>query len=223
METTGVTELGAVGYIADREPHTLPPNAWSEMQNMRCVDKSIQSFAGHESFETISELPETMLTVETGQQTYIVYAGQSKIYSVRGGNEVEIGTGFQTSGTWDSCVAGGVAILTSFANNPQYWGGSGNTVDLPYDSTGDTICTWDDVGMRAHIIRPFRQALFAMDIEDCDGYNPRMIHFSDPAGPGELPITWDPGKPEYLAGRKELDQTPGPIVDGLVMRDTLQV
>ena len=75
MKTNNVNELGAIGYVADKEPHTLPPNAWSDMQNTRCVDRSIASFAGHESFSTITELPETMLTVKTGQQSFIVYAG----------------------------------------------------------------------------------------------------------------------------------------------------
>ena len=223
MESTKVNDMGSVGYVADREPHTLPPNAWSEMQNTRCVDGSIASFAGHESFATITELPETMLSVKTGRKTFIVYAGQDTIYSVRGGVENPIGTGFITSGTWDSCVLGGVGILTSFANNPQYWGGEGNTVDLPYDSTGDTICTWTDVGMRAKVIRPFRFHLVALNIEDCDGYNSRKVHWSTPADPGTVPVTWDITKPDYGAGQVELSETPGAIIDGLSLRDTFQI
>jgi len=224
MKTTSIKDLGRVGYVADKEPHATPPNAWSEMQNTRCVDGSIASFEGHESAATITELPETMLTVKTGQQSFIVYAGQSDIYSVRGGVESTIGTGFGTSGTWDSCVLGGVGILTTFAENPQYWGGSGNVVDLPYDSTDPVnICTWTDVGMRAKIIRSFRSSLFAMNIEDCDGYNSRKVHWSHPADPGTVPKTWDITSPEYLAGQTELVDTPGAIIDGLGLRDTLQI
>ena len=223
MPTNSVTDLGGIGYIADREPTTLPTNAWSDAQNVRCVDKSIASFDGYESIATITELPETMLTVKTGQQSFIVYAGQSDIYSVIGGVETNIGSGFQTSGTWDSCVLGGVGIINSFANNPQYWGGSGSTVDLPYDSTGDTICTWDDVGMKAKVIRSFRFHLVAMNIEDCDGYNSRKVHWSTPSEPGTVPITWDITKPDYGAGQNELSETPGAIIDGLSLRDTFQI
>ena len=223
MKTNNVNELGAIGYVADKEPHTLPPNAWSDMQNTRCVDRSIASFAGHESFSTITELPETMLTVKTGQQSFIVYAGASDIYSVIGGNETVIGSGFATSGKWDSCVLGGVGIINSFANNPQYWGGSGSTVDLPYDTTGDTTCLWSDVGMKAKVIRSFRFHLVAMNIEDCDGYNSRKVHWSTPADPGTVPVTWDITKADYGAGQNELSETPGAIIDGLSLRDTFQI
>ncbi|MBT8145481.1 MAG: hypothetical protein KJN90_01430 [Gammaproteobacteria bacterium] len=223
MQMFSVNELGAVGFIADKEPRATPPNAWSEMQNMRCIDRSIGSFAGHESVATITEQPETMITVKTGQKTFIVYAGQGTIYSVRGPTETTIGSGFATNDTWDSCVLGGVGIFCSFSNNPQYWGGSGNTVDLPYDSTGDTICTWTDATLRAKVIRPFRYHLFALNIEDCDGHNPRKVWWSHPADPGELPVTWDPTKPDYNAGFVELSETPGEVIDGLALRDTFQI
>ena len=134
-----------------------------------------------------------------------------------------IGSGFATSGKWDSCVLGGVGIINSFANNPQYWGGSGSTVDLPYDTTGDTTCLWSDVGMKAKVIRSFRFHLVAMNIEDCDGYNSRKVHWSTPADPGTVPVTWDITKPDYGAGQNELSETPGAIIDGLSLRDTFQI
>ena len=223
METVSVTELGKIGLVADKEPVTIPRNGWSDMQNTRCIDGSLASFAGYESLSTITELPETMLTVKTGQEAYVVYAGQSKIYSVRGGVETEIGTGFSTAGTWDSCILGGVGIFLTFPENPQYWGGAGSTVDLPYDSTGDTTCTWTDAELKAKVITSFRYHLFAMNIEDCDGYNPRKVWWSHPAEPGAVPVTWDPTKADYDAGFVELSETPGAILDALPMRDTLQI
>ena len=69
METVSVTELGKIGLVADKEPVTIPRNGWSDMQNTRCIDGSLASFAGYESLSTITELPETMLTVKTGQDS----------------------------------------------------------------------------------------------------------------------------------------------------------
>lgn len=225
MMKAQVTDLGTVGLIEDKEPTALPPNAWTDLSNARCVDRSIASFSGYESIATTTELPETMTTVETGQQTYIVYCGNDTIYSVRSGVETSIGTGFTTPETWDSTVLGGIGVFTNFSlsNNPQYWGGSGNTVDLPYDESGTETCLWTDVGFRAKIIRAYRGYLVAMNIEDCDGYNPRKVHWSHVADPGTVPITWDPTLAEYDAGFTELWETPGPILDAALLRDTLQI
>jgi len=218
-----VDKLGAVGLIKDKEPTSLPPNAWTDLSNIECKDGSIYSVKGYESIGTISDLPETLAQVRSVGVDYIVYAAQDKIYAYAGGTETEIGTGLSTLNTWDSTILGGVAIFTNFQDNPQYWGGSGNTVDLPYDETGTETCLWTDVEMKARLIRTFRYHLFALDVEDCDGYNPRKVHWSHPAEPGSIPITWDPTKADFDAGFVELSQTPGPIVDALQMRDTLQI
>ena len=82
MQTTTVKDLGAVGYIADKEPVTLPINAWSEMQNIRCRDRSIESFEGHDSVGTISVIPQTLTSVKTGQRTYLVYANDADLFAV---------------------------------------------------------------------------------------------------------------------------------------------
>jgi hypothetical protein len=77
--------------------------------------------------------------------------------------------------------------------------------------------------MTAQVIRTFRYHLFAFDILDCDGRNRRKVWWSHPAEPGEVPITWDPAKPEYDAGFVELSDTAGAILDALTMRDILQI
>jgi hypothetical protein len=223
MKTNRVNELGAIGYVADREPHAIPPNAWSEMQNMRCVDKSIAAFEGHAQIDTISIHPQTINFVKSGPATYLVYAENDTIYSYTAGTEAQISSGHSQGGYWDSCVLGGVCILNNGVENPRYWGGEGNTVDLPYDTRDDAICTWADQGMTAKVIRPFRYHLFALDIDDCDGRNRRKAWWSHPADPGSLPVTWDPTLRDYNAGFVELSETPGAIIDGLALRDTFQI
>lgn len=225
MPTVKVDNLGQIGLVADKEAVTLPPNAWSELQNIRCEDRSIKPFEGSVSIGTPSVDPETIIQVKSASADYVVYAGGTAIYSFIGGASTDIsGKTYNSAGWWDSCTLGGVAILNNGTENPQYWGGAGTAVDLPYDSTDtDNICTWDDVGMTARVIRPFRYHLFAFNIDDCAGRNNRKVWWSHPAEPGTVPITWNPTKAEYDAGFMELSDTTGRIIDALAMRDTLQI
>ena len=166
-----------------------------------------------------------MTKVKTNQGAqYIVYAAGKEIYSYLTQETVISPRSFAAHGSWDSCILGGVVILNNGVENPQYWGGVGQTVDLPFESLNpEELVSWDAVGFSARIIRAFRYHLFAMDITDCRGTNRRMVWWSHPAEPGTVPVTWDPTKPEYDAGFVELSDTSGSIVDALVLRDTLQI
>jgi len=223
MSQTGKVEgLGVVGYVADLEPVDLPPNAWSFLQNVRCKDGSIHSFDGSETVDTITPAPDTIEKVQVGESSHLVYAAGTKIYSWIDGTETDISLRDYNAGSrWDSCNLGGVAIFTTIADNPQYWGGEGSCVDLPYNA--DTGCTWSSVGMTASVIRPFKNYLFALDVNDCSGRNRRRLVWSHPADPGTVPVTWDITDATKDAGDHSLTKTPGAILDGLVLRDTLQI
>jgi len=226
MPTLKVENLGRVGFVADKEPIAVPPEAWTDVSNVRCIDGSIGSFEGHEKIDTISVLPQTIENIKTGQRTYFVYADDDTIYSYSAGTETDIsGYTYSTGGRWDSCVLGGVAILNNGVDVPQYWGGEGTAVKLDYDAVDDpdNPCKWDDVGMTAQLIRPFKYHLFAFDIDDCNGRNRRRVWWSHPAEPGSLPITWNITRADYDAGDAELSETTGYILDALQLRDTLQI
>ena len=81
MPLTSVTDLGAIGLVEDKEPVTLPPNAWNEMQNMRCEDRSIRSFDGSVAFAETSVDAQTIVQVKSSSSNYLVYAGGDSIYS----------------------------------------------------------------------------------------------------------------------------------------------
>jgi hypothetical protein len=220
MQKTELLGLGQVGYISDLQPIELPPNAWSYVQNMRCKDGAIESFSGYQSFNTITPLPDTIEVIKTADVSGFMYAAGTKIYSLFSGTETDISNGaYSGTNEWYSCVQGGIGIFTNGADNPQYWGGSGACVDLPYD----TSCSWADVGMTAQMIVSFKNFLFALDVKDCSGRNRRRIVWSHPADPGSVPVTWDIADADHLASDAELDKTPGAIIDAKQMRDTLQI
>ena len=45
--TLPVDSLGAVGVIQDRPGHELPPEAWTDILNMRLKNGDAKRFAGH--------------------------------------------------------------------------------------------------------------------------------------------------------------------------------
>lgn len=219
-----IDNLGQIGYVADRRPATLPPNAWSFMQNVRCEDKSLHSFAGHETLDTIVPTPQAMRQVKSAGLTYLVYADNDSLYSWRGGTETVLASGIATGPRWDSCTLGGVAVFTNGTANPYYWGGAGAAQKLPFDSQDPAnICYWEDVTFSCRVIRSFKYHLFALNVTDCNGKNGRVLRWSHPAEPGSLPLTWDITDADYDAGRAELSDTPGEILDAAILRDTLQV
>ena len=225
MPTVTVSGLGTVGYIADKEPTAIPPNGFNFMQNMRCRDGSLTQMGGHTAIATISVAPQTLASVKSAQRTYLTYADNDSIYSISAEVEENIsGYTYSTGGRWDSNILGGVAIFNNGLDNPQYWGGAGLALDLPYDSTDESnVCYWKDVGMTAQILRTFKYHVFALDINDCSGRNRRRIWWSHPAAPGTVPITWDINKADFDARDAELTETSGYILDALTLRDTLQI
>jgi len=226
MPSLAVSKAGSIGLVKDREDHTLPPEAWSELKNMRCVDKSIKAFSGHTELASITGAPQTLTAVRSGLQTYFVYADDTQIHSFSAGTETDIsGYGYTSAGRWDSTILGGVAVLNNGYDNPQYWGGAGLAQDLPYDSTDESnTCYWKDIPMTARLIRSFKYHLFAMDItEPCMGRNRRRVWWSHPAEPGTVPITWDINNADFDARDTELTETSGYILDALQLKDSLQI
>src|SRR5210317_2190189 len=104
MEQQLIKDLGRLGLVEDREPETLPPNAWTEMSNVRCEDGSIVSFLGHQELVTFSVVPESMVRVFVGGVDFIAYAGGSEIYAWDGTTDIAFDKGGITlspNGTWD--------------------------------------------------------------------------------------------------------------------------
>jgi len=232
---TQVDNLGLVGLVKDKEPTALPPNAWTDMKNARCVDRSIASFEGYIDLgNAVGVIPQIMIPVrgDSDEFTYLMYGGNASVggkiyaYSPYFGQAGDItGDTLSAAGTWDGCVFGGVGIIHNGINNPRYWAGNftevtpDDTLKLPYDETGTEVCYWDDVGFSCKVFRNFKSHGFAMNVTDCDGANPRKVHWSHPAEPNTVPITWDPTKADFDAGFVELADTPGAILDGQPLRD----
>jgi len=221
MESLEVNDLDKVGLIEDTRPHIIPPNGWSELSNVRCKDGSITPFGGSAEITTPSVSVECITEVTTADSDYLVYAGGQKIYSYSSTSETDISHRTFIGSGWDCCVLGGVAIFNNGTDCPVYWGGSGQTVNLPYNSNDG--CDWCVAGIRAKTIRSFKNYLIALNVDDGNGFNPQRIVWSDAADPGSVPSTWDISDSTADAGDVQLSDTPGEIIDGLTLRDTFVI
>jgi hypothetical protein len=222
LDTMTVPNAGAAGLIADLTPSSLPMEALSYTKNIRIDDGAIKSFLGYGSIDTVSNPPETIELVFSGGKSFITFGYSDGVYSWESGTESTIShRTFAGSGIWDSCMLGNVAIYNKTTDAPCYWGGAGTTVDMPYNT--DEGCTWKSQGMLAEVIRSFKGHLFALNITNCNGHDPQGVHWSDPAGPNELPTTWDPADATNDAGITTLADTAGEIIDGLALHDSFLI
>jgi|CXWL01.1.fsa_nt_gi hypothetical protein len=220
--TVPIHNVGTKGWIADIEPHLIPPNAWSNAQNVRFSKRGVERISGHtQVFGTLSTVPEFVLSVPSASQTYWLYTSLTKAYVYDGAVHTDI---TRTSGgdyapvvghDWNGTILGGVPIINSGTDIPQYWPSLNPAVPLA------NLTSWTST-MRAKRIIAFGPYLVALNLT-LSGVNfGHMLQWSHKADPGTLPTSWDYTNPAVDAGRLELtDIHGGVIVDGELLGNKL--
>ena len=119
-----VSNLGSVGLITDYEAEALPPEGWSDLQNIRCQLNWCGSFKGSTVNEAITYEGHYIVPLLTSSNAYLVYPHDStgngvcnKIaYSV-GGSSTDItraaGGDYTGTGDWSGTVLSGIAIINN--------------------------------------------------------------------------------------------------------------
>lgn len=212
--------LAEVGINRDLPEYDLPPNAFTSGNNVRFSDGSVQKMRGYETvFGATSGQPLYLLPLRKQNSYYWFYPSQTKIYLTDGTTHADASSG--TYGAtidlgWNGGVlGGGVAILNNGVDKPQSW--TGTSV-----STAVTdLANWPS-GMVARVVRPFKQHLIAMDINEGSGRIIDLLRWSHPADPGSVPSSWDYTSATVDAGRTTIGDEAGAstaIIDGGPLRD----
>ena len=225
-----INNIGEVGIVHDRPPHSLPVNAWSDGQNVRCFEGGVEKFTGHRSaIGTPTVAPYFLLPVKTSSDAYWIYAGTGAVYVTQGGssgthkNITRSSGAYSASATaqdWTGMVFGGIPILNNSSDVPQMW----NPVNFatPQQLLQD-LSNWP-AGVTCKSIAGFKQFMIAMDVSKTSGGTttnyPRLVKWSHASSFNSVPSSWDETDATLDAGEYELADTTGGIMLGKQLRDS---
>lgn len=226
-----ITDLDSIGIIFDQSPWELPLAAWTSGLNVRFANGGVERFLGHETYVTPEIDPLWLINTPTTELDYWVYAGKEEVYCFlwndTGGDHTNI-TRADLPGsppvpqpydgavsTWTGGILNGIPVINdgSVGNPPQAWNppdADTLLVDLP---------NWP-AGYRCKALRVYRNYLVAMDIIKGGERYPHLVLWSHSADPGTLPDSWDISDTTKEAGELALAETPGEILDSVLLRNT---
>lgn len=213
--------LGRQGVIYDQPAWEVPANAWTYGQNVRFHDGAAESVQGHSQvFGSLSGDGYRLFSTNTGTEYFWVYADINYLYATDGTSHADI-TGSSASYSagdtlyWNGGPFQGYIVMNNGKEDPVSWAPSlGNNTLI--------LANWD-TNVKADVIRPFRNFLFALGCTESGTYNPRLLRHSNGAGTAALPTSWDYTDPSEDTGRVEFGQTSDALIDCAPLRDTLVI
>lgn len=228
MSRVQIFNVGDFGIMKDTDvpPHELPPEAWSDGNNMRFRDKKAVKFNGHDQvFSQMTLAPYWLLSVPSGSSNYWLAAGLEAVQAIQTTNMADItrssaAYSASSDGRWNGGCLGNIAILNNGQDIPQYWATASLTQLL------QDLSNWPS-GYRAKVIRPFKNMLIALGITTDFGgvsetYYPSRVLASQPADPGTIPDSWDASdETKDVVDTQFSDEDNGEILDALGLGDNL--
>jgi len=219
------------GINSDLSPYEMPNELWSNGNNVDFKGARVNVALGYQrvmSSSPLGTIPKHAVAFREGSTDYWYYAGDTKIYKTDGTNHTNVtrqtddadvdytpefntGTGARQHNGWTSNVFNGALLLNNGYDLPQVYD----------DSTGKMInlTAWPSTD-KCGVIRPFKNYLIALDINEDGTRRPTMVRWSDTAPLGDVPQSWVSTDPASQAGYNILPDTQGQVVDGKALGDT---
>lgn len=216
-----IRDLGAVGLVTDVLPYRLPPNAWTDVRNVRFLNGEMYSTLGHKRIMGAPTTPPHWIfpaVSASGGVPLWAYAGPADIYATDGTTHGKI---TRVSGVYTGTVDtrfqgspfGGLFVFNNGVDVPQLWNGpeiATKLIDLPNWPASTT----------AKLFRPFGRFLVAYDVIKSGTRYKHLIKWSDLADPGTVPGSWNEADPTILAGENVLNETDGEILEAKQLGQT---
>lgn len=211
-------QLTDINY--DIPPQNLPMDVWSSGQNIRFVDGSTEKFEGEaQVFGTPLFDPNWFQPVGYGANYYWIYADITGIavtdMSVHSDITPAAGVNGDIIINWNGGLINNLAVMNNGVDTPVWWDGVTTNVMT-------ALPAWP-ASTTARVIRPYKNYLIGMNMSDAAGDYPDMLWWSDAAPTGSVPASWDYTDPTKDAGRYELSDTIGEVIDGLTLGDAFIV
>lgn len=220
-----IFNLGVAGVVRDQPAHTLPPEVWSNGQNVRFAKRGVHNSPGDQNvFDPPTVVPHFLLPVPTDTVTYWLYASLAKVYMYEGGvhsnitrqtASVDVDYTATAGQQWNGTLLAATPVLNNGIDVPQYWADYLATTKLA------ALPNWPSA-LRAKVMRSFGRYLLAINLTDSGVTYPHALQWSSPADPGSVPTSWDFTDPAEDAGRIELtDAAGGALREALMLGNVM--
>jgi hypothetical protein len=215
--------VGKTGLIIDQPPYDLPPNFWNDCRNVRFELGGIERAPSWRTLTTFggSPIPYGLFFVHSLIGKFWVYTGLQRVVAIAGGTVTDITrlAGSYTGGTqdfWQGGMFNDHLILNNGVDVPQNW-------DLPNAATAlADLPNWPATH-RAKIVTPFKEFLVALDVTISGERDDRLVMWSHPADPLNIPPSWDVADETLDAGQVSLSEGEDRIIDGLQVGNQLMI
>lgn len=203
------------GFVADPVDLQLPDGVFTDSRNVRYRDKAVEKCKGQQAvFGSLSVTPMWAASIGDGITSYWIYGNESVLYATDGTTHSNVSSSLSFNAGPDIGYTGsqfhGFQLLNDGVLAPCSWqAGLSNPVT--------PLVNWP-AGVTCKVIRSFRDQIIALRVTEGGVYNPRVLRWSDIAGVGALPASWDYTDPTNFAGRTELGETQDYIIDSLALR-----
>ena len=235
MALIPVDNVGQTGIVKDINPWQLPPNVWSDGNNVRSEHGAIVKSPGYaEVMATCPVAPYHIVQLKAGANAYWIIGGLTKIYVHDGSAWTNItrqtlGSDVDYNATanegWTSTVIGGILVMSNGFDQPQFWGLTAG--GIPSTSTKmDNLTNWAAGAGADHYpvsVRSFRTFLVALNLTEAGVPFPRKVKWSTEAAIQTVPSSWDETSTTNDAGEYSLEDTKGKILDGLPLGDSFMI
>lgn len=219
MTIASIDNLATPGFLPDAPDMVAPAGAWTNSRNVRYRDGAAEKCRGYE--QALGGLSATAIwaaPISDGTNYFWVYGSETVLYATDGSTHANVTGSLAPNATQDLGYTGGAfhgyMLMNDGVGIPQSWAPS-----LSNDFT--SLTAWPSITCK--VLRPFKDFLFALRITESGAYSPRQLRWSDRAGQGALPLSWDFGDPTNQAGINELGQTGDLLIDALPLRDSLMI
>lgn len=223
------------GIIQDLPPEQLKPNQWSDGNNVRFVRAQVSRITGQTEVFGTSSASGTIGSLALSTAVYLqninddndnpwwIYCSLDRIHATDGSTHLEITHSATTSASqsalfaatedygWNGGNFNGMAILNSHAQLPRYW--------VPDSGIKTIELTVSAVFTSCRVIRPYKTFLMAIGVDEGTGFNDNVVLWPTASDVGGLPPSWDYSDPTEDAGRVELDDGFGKLIDGARLRN----
>lgn len=218
MDLPRIPVKNIVGISLDPNPSDLPMTEWSGGRNVSFRNGKAQRAQGHAKVFGDLAAPPLYLFPYLNQNVPYWFAGSEKKLHVTPGMTWEDIS--RTSGEyhasvdypWNGCFLNGLTVMNNGFDVPQMF--------LPNADRFADLKNWPG-GYRCKIMRSYKNYLVALNLSANSVHQPTTVKWSSPADPGEAPNKWTTTDATSESGEAFLADTPGAIVDGIKLRDSL--